>query len=259
MVDVADRPARQQRIAVLAVARDRARAVGHVVALGCQILGLRPCSGQPNQVRSKRPRLAAVGTARTSCRNTRSASSASTPSPRLWISSRLRGPRPRTLVDVVGGHAQPRAIARRQRPKREPVTVKRPGRVVGRSSRSTRRDRQTRANAGSPRRCWARSSGRPPRATAATDGAGARAASSATRRPAGTVRPNTCSVLCDHARARNGGARPGRSRRRWRKLPVAQCRMAAPPGGRSRCRSLRPPPRTQVSASGSSTLIPSSR
>ena len=52
--DVADRPARQQRVAVLAVARDRAacgrrrrspRAPGSRPA---------PCSGQPNQVRSKR-------------------------------------------------------------------------------------------------------------------------------------------------------------------------------------------------------------
>ena len=55
----------------------------------------RPYPGQPKEVRSKR-RASRAWCSRTSCRNTRSASKDSTARPRLWISSRLRGPTPRT-------------------------------------------------------------------------------------------------------------------------------------------------------------------
>ena len=46
VADVADRPARQQRIAVLAAARDGVGAVGDLVALGARKSAC-GCSGQP--------------------------------------------------------------------------------------------------------------------------------------------------------------------------------------------------------------------
>ncbi len=92
--DVAERPTRQQRVAVLAVARDGVAAVGRLVALRREEFGLalgRPA--EPGAV--ELARIAAV-VQPTSCRNTRSASSASMARPRLWISRRLLGPKPRT-------------------------------------------------------------------------------------------------------------------------------------------------------------------
>jgi hypothetical protein len=91
---VAQRPARQQRVAMLAMARDGIAAVGHLVARRRQEVGLAlvgPAEGRAVEARASR-----VWNRCTSCRNTRSASSASTARPRLWISSRLRGPTPRT-------------------------------------------------------------------------------------------------------------------------------------------------------------------
>ena len=113
VADVADRPARQQRVAVLAVARDGVGPVGR--RRSPRAPGIPPAPlGPAEPVRSKR-RASRRWTARTSCRNTMSASSASTPRPRLWISSRLRGPdAAHALVDVVGGHAQ-HAVGRRRR------------------------------------------------------------------------------------------------------------------------------------------------
>ena len=80
-------------------------AVGHVVALGRQEIGLALVG--PAQQRAFELHCIALVVSRTSCRQTRSASSASTPRHEVVdLQPLARADAAHALVDVVGGHAQ---------------------------------------------------------------------------------------------------------------------------------------------------------
>ncbi len=114
VADRAERPARQQRIAVLAVARDGIGAVGHVVALGRQEIGLAAVGpAEPGALELARgtvveqPHLLQehqVGVQRLD-----------TEAEVVDLQALARTDAAHALVDVVGGHAQHRQVQRRRR------------------------------------------------------------------------------------------------------------------------------------------------
>ena len=250
--DVAERPARQQRVAMLAVARDGVGAVGHVVALGRQEVGL-ALLGPAEPGALEAPRTRGVWNSRTSCRNTRSASSASTPRPEVVDLQPLARPdAAHALVDVVGGHAQAIDIGLRQR------AEARCGRRQAPGTRGARVHR--RAAAAAPKRgsCRIASAllGEKQRSAASRHGSHwwrrCSRGFSAHRRARRHREAEHMLGVVRHARrvamAPDGvdlvdvGAGPSRA-----------ARCAAPPASRSRCRFPRPPRARRCRSSGSST------
>ena len=176
VADVADRPARQQRVAVFAVARDRR-------CCGRRRRSPRAPGSRPGPARASRTRCARSAATRG---DGTGAPPAGTPGRRRALRRRARGCgspaacAARGRARPCGCCRSPRAggwhrLRRRAEARRAGHQACGPG--AGRVHRGRCPPGRSAAAAGSPRRCSAKSSGRPPRATAATGGAGARAGS----------------------------------------------------------------------------------
>ena len=191
VADVADRPAREQRVAVLAVARDGVGAVGDLVAVGREVVGLRhlrPADLGVGEV-ARRGAVHAphflqeheVGVERLDAEHEV-----------VDLEALPRADAAHALVDVVGGDAQDVAGGAGSCGRCACVGS---AEQIGAPSQARAAPARGAAAAGSPRRSTARSSGRRRRASRATRSAGARAARAGPAMSRGTRRPKTCSVL----------------------------------------------------------------
>ena len=236
VADVADRPAREQRVAVLAVARHRIGDVGDLVAVGREVVGLRHLRPAEPGV-GKVARRGAVHAPHFLQEDEIGVERLDAQDQVVDLEPLPRADAAHALVDVVSGDAQD--VARVLRTV-EAAWIERIAEVDGANSAPSQAARRPgAAAAGSPRRSTARSTGRRRRASRATRSAGARAAPAAPAcraARAGRRRARCCGSRRQHS----GAAIAGRCRRRWRAASRRR-RRAAPPPSRSRCRSPRRP------------------
>ena len=194
VADVADRPARQQRVAMLAVAGHGVGAVGDLVALGREVVGLRHLRPAELGV-GKVARRGAVHAPHFLQEHEVGVERLDAEDEVVDLEPLPRADAAHALVDVVGGDAQD--VARGAGVTSGSCVDRRASRRwTEQMARASQGQGTTdAAGAGSPRHSTARSSGRRRRATRATRSAGARAAPSRTGMSRGTRRPKTCSVL----------------------------------------------------------------
>ena len=178
VADVAERPARQQGIAMLAVAGDGIAAVGHVIALGGQELGL-ALFGPAEPGALELARVAAVVQAHLLQEHQVGVEGLDTQAQVVDLQALPRPDTAHAFVDVVRGHTQAlvQAGVRRQVARLQRVHVMKRGSCNTASALLGEKQRSAASRQGNHSKC---------RCSRGL---------SVTGVPAGTVRPKTCSVL----------------------------------------------------------------
>ena len=181
VADVAERPARQQRVAMLAVARHRIAAVRSRVAFGGKEFGLTLCRpAEPGALET--PRVGRVVQPHLLQKDEIGIERFDAQAEVVDLQTFAQTDTAHSLVDVVGGHAQARHVGAGWQLAVQGATDHADDKNLGSISTAS-------ALLGEKQRSAASRHGNQ---TCATCSRGLRR----TGVPAGTVRPNTCSVLC---------------------------------------------------------------